>query len=131
MEAALARGTGVATATQLSRKGEASRRLEGPCEESHLPGRPRHGGLLQHPYHRRQHISESAGWVAMAWGDACGGVCMSRWEKEMGRVAQHRMERNAVIGNCMSPAGAHVAGRSEPRGKTAAARRVYGCAVSG
>jgi hypothetical protein len=40
MEAAPAGGSGVTTATQLSRKGEASRRLEGPCEESHLPGHP-------------------------------------------------------------------------------------------
>jgi hypothetical protein len=67
----------------------------------------------------------------MAWGDRHGGVCMSGWGKEMGRMARRRMERNVVIGNCTSSAGAHVVGRSEPRGKTAAARWVYGCTVSG
>jgi hypothetical protein len=83
-------------------------------------------------------VSLATCWVAMAWGDGHDGVCMSRWGKEMGRVARRRMgrvarcrmERNMVIGNCTSPAGTHVTGRSEPRGKTAAARWVYGCTVS-
>jgi hypothetical protein len=32
------------------------RRPEGPREEGHLPGRPPHRRLLQHPRHRRQHV---------------------------------------------------------------------------